>query len=98
MGGIYMEKLKLVWGALVARFWNLYTLRAVLVVVLSVATPYIDPRLAAALTRIVESLAGSDPVAGMLAVFGGGYVIHDLVKARRKAMPEAGPDNSWIAK
>lgn len=93
-----MVKLKGLWGAIVARFWNWYTLRAIAVLVLSVATPYIDPRLAAALNKIVDALAGGDATAGMLAIFGGGYVLRDLIKARRKAIPEGGPDYSWVSK
>lgn len=98
MGGNPMDRLKAVWAAILARFWNLYTLRAIAVVVLSLATPHIDPRLASALNRIVDALAGGDAGGAVLAVFGGGYVLADLLKARRKAMPEGGPDYSWVAK
>lgn len=90
-----MDILRQIGALLWARFWNLYTLRAILVAAIAAIAPAIDPRFAAELTRLVDALIGGDASVGMLAIFGGGYVLLDMIRARRKAMPEAGPDRSW---
>lgn len=96
-GGI-MEKLKAIWRAIAARLFNWYSLRALLVLSVSAIAPHLDPRISQMLLRLVDVLDLGNPTGAALAVFGGGYVLRDLAKARAKAMPEAGPDYSWIAK
>lgn len=87
-----------IWGWLHARLLNLYSLRAAIVACVVSIAGQIPHELVAQLAGLADTLGLGYRAKLLLAMFGGGYVMADLIRARKKAVPEASPAYAWLNK
>jgi hypothetical protein len=89
---------KRIWGWLNARLLNLYSLRAAIVAVVVSFASQLPPGVIASLASVADELGLGYRAKLVLAVFGGFYVMADMIRARSKAVPEAAPAYAWLNK
>lgn len=73
------------------RLLNLYTLRGTIVAAVVAIAGQLPPEVMERLRDLADAAGLGYRAKLVLALFGGGYVIADLIRKNRKAVPEASP-------